>query len=114
MGAIVLLILLLLHLALKSMRCALLVMLNLPLALIGGIVAIFISESASHLQTCLRSCRAGKFMAPVISIASMVGFITLFGIAVRNGICWSRTISICSATKGFPLAMPSSRAPANV
>ncbi len=28
----------------------------------------------------------GRYQAPVISIASMVGFVTLFGIAVRNGI----------------------------
>ncbi|MCA8917769.1 MAG: efflux RND transporter permease subunit [Planctomycetes bacterium] len=87
MGAgVVLLILLLLYLALKSMRCALLVMLNLPLALIGGIVAIFISESANPFANLLALMQGGKFVAPVISIASMVGFITLFGIAVRNGI----------------------------
>ncbi|MDA1008099.1 MAG: efflux RND transporter permease subunit [Planctomycetota bacterium] len=69
-------------------RTALLVMLNLPLALIGGIVAIYISESPSILSNTLSliGLSTDRYIAPVISIASMVGFVTLFGIAVRNGI----------------------------
>jgi len=61
-------IFLLLFLALRSLRQAVLVMSNLPLALIGGVAAVVI---ASEGET---------------SVASLVGFVTLFGIATRNGI----------------------------
>lgn len=81
------LMLMLLQISTGSLRAALLVMLNMPLALIGGIVAIFFTAGAAPLEN-LRALLQGTggYTAPIISIASMVGFITLFGIAVRNGI----------------------------
>lgn len=86
-GIVVLIMLVLLNLAIRSLPVALLVLVNLPLALIGGVVAIFLTESPSILGNTLALFGlGGTYTAPVISIASMVGFITLFGIAVRNGI----------------------------
>ncbi len=89
MGAFVIVVMLLLvNAALGSMRAAVLVMVNLPLSLIGGIAAIYLTESPSLWGNTLAlfGLGSGRYVAPVISIASMVGFITLFGIAVRNGI----------------------------
>jgi cobalt-zinc-cadmium resistance protein CzcA len=62
-----LLILLLLYLALGSVADSLLVLLNLPFALVGGIVAVVL------------------FRMPV-SVSAAVAFIVLLGIAVQNGV----------------------------
>ncbi|MBL8737135.1 MAG: efflux RND transporter permease subunit, partial [Planctomycetes bacterium] len=89
MGAgVVVAMLLLIQLALGSLRASLLVMVNLPLSLIGGIAAVYLTESPNLWQNTLALFGLGsaRYVAPVLSIASLVGFVTLFGIAVRNGI----------------------------
>jgi Cu/Ag efflux pump CusA len=60
-------IFLILGIAFSSYKDALIIMLNLPLALVGGVAGVFLAGG-------------------VLSLASIVGFITLFGIATRNGI----------------------------
>ncbi|TNF69401.1 MAG: efflux RND transporter permease subunit [Gammaproteobacteria bacterium] len=62
-----LLIFLLLYFAFSSVSQALLIMVNVPLALIGGILGLFIS---------------GQYL----SVPGSIGFIALFGIAVLNGV----------------------------
>ncbi|MDP7029703.1 MAG: efflux RND transporter permease subunit [Phycisphaerales bacterium] len=103
-GGLVLLIMFgLLHLAIGSVRVSLLVMANLPLALIGGIAAIFIVDSPSLLANVSGLLGGGGYVAPVVSIASLVGFITLFGIAVRNGILLVNHYSHLMQDEGVPM-----------
>ena len=72
--------------AVASLRVALLVLVNLPLALIGGVAAVFVTESERPVANLVALVSGGNYAAPVLSIAAIVGFIALFGIAVRNGI----------------------------
>lgn len=62
----IIVIFLLLYGQFKDVRQASAVLLNLPLALIGGVFAIFFADK-------------------IISIPAIIGFISLFGIATRNG-----------------------------
>jgi CzcA family heavy metal efflux pump len=57
----------LLFFAFSSHRQALIVLVNLPLAVVGGVIAVALGQG-------------------VLSVASLLGFITLFGIATRNGV----------------------------
>ncbi len=57
----------LLFFAFSSHRQALIVLVNLPLAVVGGVIAVALGEG-------------------VLSVASLLGFIALFGIATRNGV----------------------------
>ena len=60
-------IFLLLYGEFKDVTLSAITLINLPLALIGGVFAIFLSSNT-------------------VSIPAIIGFITLFGIATRNGI----------------------------
>ncbi len=63
----ILVVFVLLYSEFKSTTLSLIVLINLPLALIGGIIATYLSSG-------------------VMSIPAIIGLITLFGIATRNGI----------------------------
>jgi len=63
----ILLIFLLLFQEFKDFKLAGIILLNLPLSLIGGVFFIY-------------------FTSQILSIPAIIGFITLFGIATRNGI----------------------------
>lgn len=66
-GLAIVVILLLLFREFQDFKLAAVILLNLPLALIGGVFAIRLSSG-------------------VLSIPAIIGFISLFGIATRNGI----------------------------
>ncbi|MGM3308491.1 efflux RND transporter permease subunit [Anabaena sp. WFMT] len=66
-GLALVIIAVLMYFAVKSVAAMLMIMINLPLALVGGIFSIALGGG-------------------IISVASLVGFITLFGVATRNGL----------------------------
>lgn len=68
------LIFLLLYFAFGSVGQALLIMINVPLALIGGIAALFITGT-------------------YLSVPGSIGFIALFGVAVLNGVVMVNAIN---------------------
>lgn len=83
LGLIVLIgMFLLLRQAFNSSRDAGIVMLNLPLALVGGVVGLWVTGG-------------------VLSVATIVGFITLFGIATRNGVMLVSHIRHVQAVDGI-------------
>jgi len=84
---LLLIIVLLLGYALDSFRAALVVLVNLPLCLIGGVMAMLIAAPAP-LWANLRAlvCGDGNYVAPVLSVAAMVGFVTVAGFVIRNGL----------------------------
>jgi cation efflux system protein involved in nickel and cobalt tolerance len=55
------------YLSVKSIPSTAMIMINLPLALVGGVIAVALTGG-------------------ILSIASLVGFVTLFGVATRNGL----------------------------
>ncbi|BAU15960.1 cation efflux system protein (plasmid) [Leptolyngbya sp. NIES-3755] len=67
-GALALVVIaVLMYFAVKSIGATLMIMINLPLALVGGVAALALTGGE-------------------LSIAALVGFITLFGVAARNGL----------------------------
>ncbi len=57
----------LMYLSVKSIPSTLMIMINLPIALVGGVIAVALTGG-------------------IISVASLVGFVSLFGVATRNGL----------------------------
>jgi len=55
------------YISVKSIPSTAMIMINLPLALVGGVFAVVMTGG-------------------ILSIASLVGFVTLFGVATRNGL----------------------------
>jgi cobalt-zinc-cadmium resistance protein CzcA len=81
---VLLVIFLLLYASFNSFKNAGLIMLNVPFAMIGGIIALFISH-----QT--------------VSVPAIIGFIALFGVAVQNGVILI-TYIMHMQRRGYPVA----------
>jgi cobalt-zinc-cadmium resistance protein CzcA len=78
-------IMLLLHTSLGSMRLAFLIFLAVPMAASGGVIALYLREMP-------------------FSISAGVGFIALFGVAVLNGLVWVSAAEHLRET-GMPLGL---------
>ncbi|HSR63095.1 MAG TPA: efflux RND transporter permease subunit [Gammaproteobacteria bacterium] len=91
-------VLMLVYMAIGSLRHVLLMLINLPFALVGGVVAVL-------------------FTGGTLSVGSLVGFVTLFGITIRNsimlvshyqylvereGLSWNLDVAIKGAQERLP------------
>ena len=76
----------LLRTTVKSWIAALVIALNLPLATVGGVVALYIATDhpVANVMALMRG--DPSFAAPIVSLSTLVGFATLFGIALRGGV----------------------------
>lgn len=82
-----LLILLLLQTSFRSWRLAVLVFLTLPMALVGGVLAAWLAGG-------------------ILSLGSLVGFFTVFGIAARNGILLINHYQHLEQEEGMEFGLP--------
>jgi Cu/Ag efflux pump CusA len=67
----------------KNIKISTIILLNLPLALIGGVLSVWLTSG-------------------ILSIPAIIGFITLFGVATRNGILLVSHYKTLTA-QGLPL-----------
>lgn len=82
LGAVVcVLVVLLLASSLGSVRRAMLTLINIPLCLVGGIAAVFLASPDT-----VASVFSGPYVPPILSVSSLVGFVTVIGFAVRSGL----------------------------
>ncbi len=80
-GIVCVLIVLLLSSSLGSVRRAMVTLINIPLCLVGGIVAVFLASPET-----VSSVLAGGYVHPILSVSSIVGFVTVIGFAIRSGL----------------------------
>lgn len=80
-GIVCVLIVLLLSSSLGSVRRAMVTLLNIPLCLVGGIVSVFLASPDT-----VSSVLHGSYTAPILSVSSIVGFVTVVGFAIRSGL----------------------------
>jgi CzcA family heavy metal efflux pump len=84
-GSVALLVIfLLLHAAFGSVRLAFLAFLLLPVALVGGVLAVVLTPDR------------------LMSLGSLIGFLTVFGIAARNGILMINHFQHLEKEEGVP------------
>ncbi len=76
-------VMMLVYIAIGSLRHVLLMLINLPFALVGGVIAVL-------------------FTGGNLSVGSLVGFVTLFGITIRNSIMLVSHYQYLAQEEGLP------------
>ena len=116
-GSVCILIVLLLSSSLGSVRRAMITLINIPLCLVGGIVAVFLASP----DTVHSVLSGGAYIPPILSVSSIVGFVTVIGFAIRSGLIllnryrileqggatWEEAIRMGSTERVIPIMMTS-------